>query len=135
MKDNYLKYLDLKNKENVNETPIFSIFIAANSLMMAYRFYKEFITKASRECKSYVGRDKSLCIAKFELDGLKTKKHHLEIGLKDCEKAKDQKRCERKIQKELDKTNNEINKKQKQFDMLYDLVKKEEKDSKKKRGK
>ncbi|MFW6242532.1 MAG: hypothetical protein ACOC2W_00065 [bacterium] len=135
MKYNCIKYFPDKNHENLNESSIMLAFAATNTLMLAYRLYKEFLTKAAKECKQYIGRDKSLCMAKFELDGLKLKKEHLENGLKDCDKARDPKSCKMKIEKELDKTNKEIEKKEKQFKMLYDLVKKEERENKKKRGK
>lgn len=129
MKYNFLNYFPDRrdNNDDVNEaTPIMMAFSATSVLMMAYRFYKEYMTKASRECGSLQGRDKNLCMLKFELDALEAKKSELERGLKDCEKTRDPKKCESKINKELRKTENKLKKIKKQFDMIYKIVKQEE---------
>ncbi len=136
MKDNYLKYFlkeDYKNTPLNELVPIMLYFSATSTLMMAYRFYKEYMTRAARECGSLSGRDKNLCMLKFELDGLKAQKNQIEAGLKDCDKAKDPRKCKEKLTRELRKIGPKLDKKQKQFDMLYKLVQKEERDDIQKR--
>lgn len=130
MKFNFFKYIneDNKSKQEINEIggTFFLAFAATNTLMMAYRFYKEYMTRASRACSNLKGRDKNLCMLKYEMDALEAKKSELERGLKDCDKAEDPKKCKQKIQKELRKTDSELKKVSKNFNMIYKIVKQEE---------
>lgn len=124
--------IESEYQENISEVPIMLAISATSISMMAYRFYKDYMTKAARECGTLQGRDKNLCMLKYRINALETKKSKLEKGLRKCKEAKNPEKCEEKVKKDIKKTEERLKKVKKQFDMLYKIVKQEEEKERKK---
>lgn len=103
--------------------PVFMYISATSLAMTAYRMYKDYLTKAARHCDSFEGRDKSLCMTKYKLEGLKKRKEKLEEDIRKCAEARDQQKCEESLKKKINKLEQRITKLKNKYRTVYRLAK------------
>lgn len=105
--------------------------ISATSLLMsAYRLYKEYLTKAARKCDTFTGRDKTLCMTKYKMEATRAQMEKLRKSLSKCEEAKYPQKCQERIKEKISNLQEKYKNLEKKFNMVYDLVKKAEKERK-----
>lgn len=119
----------MSKKRNVQEIGPTLMAISATSLLMsAYKLYKEYLTKAARECETMEGRDKTLCMTKYKMEATRAQMEKLRKGLSKCEEAKYPQKCRQKLQQKIEKLQGKYKELQKKFNMVYKLAKQAEKE-------
>lgn len=119
------------NNQNYQQEIGAILAISAGSLLMtAYKTYKEYLTKSARKCDTFTGRDKTLCMTKFKMEGTRAQMEKLRKSLSKCQEAKYPQKCQEKLQEKISKLQKKHKELEKKFNMVYDLVKKGEKERK-----
>ena len=75
--------------------------IAAVVLVIAYKAYKRFYSKAAKACAGKKGDIKTSCMNKFKREALKSQMITLQKGTAACRKTKDPNKCKNRIQTKL----------------------------------
>ena len=103
--------------------------ISATSLLMAaYRMYKDYLSKAARSCDTMEGRDKTLCMTKYKMEGTRAQMEKLRKSLSKCQEAKYPQKCQERLQEKISKLRDKYKKLEKKFNMVYNLAKQAEKE-------
>ena len=117
------------NKDTKQEIATAYLAIGATSLLMnAYKIYKEYLTKAARQCNTMTGRDKSLCMTKYRLDATKAQMERLRKDLSKCKEAKYPQKCENKLKEKIKSLQDKHKKLYRRYRSIYDIAKKGEKE-------
>lgn len=122
----------MSNKQNYQQEigPTFLAISATSLLMTAYKTYKDYLSKAARACDTMTGRDKSLCMTKYKMEGIRNYIQQLQKSLTKCEEAKYPEKCREKIKERIQKLEEKHKKLNERFKMLYNLIKQAEKERK-----
>jgi len=77
--------------------------LAALVLTVSFKAYKQFLSKAARQCRNQKGRDKNVCMEKFRRISMKKRVELLEAGKQTCKFSKNPAKCTFKIDKKINK--------------------------------
>jgi hypothetical protein len=83
---------------------------AAAIIIISYKIYKHYMTKAAKACKGHKGEDKKVCMDKYKKDALKKRLNALMKGYAKCPKSKNPITCKSKIEKEIKKIKDRLEK-------------------------
>ena len=74
---------------------------AANLIMMATRTYKDYFTKAARQCTGLPPHERSICILKAKYYATNVQLQTLKGSMSKCTKAKSMEKCKMKMFKKI----------------------------------
>lgn len=74
----------------------------------AWKMYQRFLSAAARNCRQYSGRQKTMCMNKYKIDGLNRQIVELQRGLQACERTKNQIKCKNSIGKKIQRVRQKI---------------------------
>lgn len=118
-----------QDKKEIKQEVAGTTYLAISAtflLMNAYRIYKEYLTKAARQCGTMTGRDKSLCMTKYKLDATKAQMEKLRKDLSKCKEAKNPDKCEEKLKEKIKKLQDKHKKLFRRYRSIYNIAKKGE---------
>jgi hypothetical protein len=81
-----------------------SIFSAFN---MAFNLYKQYFTKAARQCKDLPGKEKAVCMLRAKAQGKQAQLNALKQAKTKCLKSKDPQKCAKKFDEKMSKVGGE----------------------------
>ena len=73
--------------------------VAAAAVVAAYKIYKRFFSKAAKACKGKSGGEKTACMKKYKIDGLKAAKAEIMKSMSKCAKSKNPEKCKVEVKK------------------------------------
>lgn len=120
--ENLDEFLNIEKSHLQEIEPTLMAISGTSMVMMAYRMYKEYMNKAARKCDTMVGRDKTLCMTKYKIEGLEKQYDKLKSSLTKCGQAKYPNKCRQKINQKMLKVQEKLDKNKKRFDMIYKLA-------------
>lgn len=119
----------MSKKEIKQEVGTAFLAISATSLLMnAYKIYKEYLSKAARQCNTMTGRDKSLCMTKYRLDATKAQMEKLRKDMSKCKEAKYPEKCEDKLKEKIKDLQAKHKKLFRRYRSIYNIAKQGEKE-------
>jgi hypothetical protein len=74
----------------------------------AWKMYQRFLSAAARNCRGYSGRQKTMCMNKYKVDGLNRQIVELQRGFQACERTKNQIKCKNSINKKIQRVRQKI---------------------------
>jgi len=80
---------------------IFSVFNIAVNL------YKQYLTKAARQCKDLPGKEKALCMLRAKAKAKEIQLNAIKQGKQKCMKTKDPQKCAQKFDQQMSKVGGE----------------------------
>jgi len=92
-----------------------SVFSAFN---MAFQLYKNYFTKAARQCKDLPGKEKALCMLRAKAAGKKAQLNALKQASNKCMKTKNAEKCKQKFQAKLSKVGGDLGALKSRFQQL-----------------
>ena len=102
------KHLEQIQQELVVTSTTLAALSAASLVMAATRLYKDYFTKAARQCSDLAPNEKSMCMLRTKMLAKNVMLQKLKSSMAKCKKAKDQKKCEEKLSGKMQKVAAEI---------------------------
>lgn len=84
--------------------------LAALATIIAMKTYKRFLTQAARSCKGKSGAEKTICMKKFEKQGIQKKIDVFKKAMSKCGNTKDPRKCQLKLKNKIEKSQLRIKK-------------------------
>ena len=91
-----------------NKTKISAGALVAAATLAAYKFFRNYSSKAKEACKNLSGVDRDICIAKYKIDALAKENQILNVQKSKCGISNDPTTCSQKLEEKIEKNNNEI---------------------------
>ena len=76
-------------------------FGAVNVIMMATRTYKDYFTKAARQCSGLPPKEKAICMVRAKMHAFNVQLQTVKGSMGKCSKAKDAGKCKLKLGKKI----------------------------------
>jgi len=100
--EEYLK--KIQNKENINEViGVMAALTAGMLAVTALDAFKDFMSKAARQCFALQGTDRSKCMIKMRIEGTRKLVMDLEKRKTLCRKARKPEKCMMQMDKKINK--------------------------------
>lgn len=81
---------------------------AASLIVSATKMYKDYFTKAARQCSDLSPNEKSMCLLRSKMLGKNVQLQALKSSMAKCQKTKDSKACAEKLSGKMQKLAAEI---------------------------
>lgn len=101
------KYLDQIQVEFVG-TGTLAALSAASLILSATKLYKDYFTKAARQCSDLTPKEKSMCMIRSKMLAKNVQLQSLKSAAQKCKKAKNPKECAEKISGKMQKIAAEV---------------------------
>ena len=79
-------------------------FGAVNILLMAIRTYKDYFTKAARQCSGLPPKEKAICMLRAKMYATNVELQTLKGNLNKCNKSRDPQKCRLKVENKIKST-------------------------------
>jgi len=88
-------------QSGLKSTEIAGIALAGLLIVISYKVYKSYMSKAAVMCKQFKGGEKKVCIVKYKNAGAKQRIELLTKNIAKCNMSKHPVRCKKKLQREI----------------------------------
>lgn len=105
--DEYLDHLELLD-EVIPLAAVGMGLSAISILQTAFKLYKDYFTKAARECKDLPEKEKAICMLKANMTAKNAQLQKLKQSMAQCQKTKDPEKCKEKISGRMMKISNQV---------------------------
>lgn len=117
--DEYLN--NIQEIDPVTMTGAMMALSAASLIVSATKLYKDYFTKAARQCSDLSPQDKALCLLRSKQLAKNVQLKSLQSSLGKCAKAKDGEKCKTKVSAKIAKLNGEIKFLKQRYDAIAKL--------------
>lgn len=101
-------YLEALQEPQSEIATAFVALSAANMIMAAIRLYKEYFTKAAKQCANLPQNEKSICVLRAKLVAKSKQLQKLKGDMAKCTQAKDAQVCKNKLAEKINALYSEV---------------------------
>ena len=109
---------EIQNEENTNEIAIMTAVTIGMLTVSAFDAFKDFMSKAARQCFALQGSDRSKCMIKMRMEGTKRLIAELEKKKSLCGKTRNAGKCIIKMTEKINKQKEKLKMYMQQFNVI-----------------